>query len=382
MMTMPLLWLAWLAGLLLFGIFAGSTPLRVLLLLLPWFLGFAIITARLVARGVTVRLFMQEIGAKQRGVRGEISVQSRSPLPLALLRCRLRIVNRLTGEQTRQTVLISLQRKTTRRAPLMLKSPHCGRISIALERAEVIDFFGISRHRVRTALEAGATVLPNTFAVRLLPIHDIFSPQEAEEYDPNRRGRDVSEVFQIREYRPGDSIKQVHWKLTGKYDQLMVKEAARPMKRSLLLLVDLRSAEGEEFSAACRDATAEVGVSIAQALLELGIVHTVAWPEDDLLPRRLVRTVEDLTELFSNLLTSEQNVQKQLMQEQYEELFQSPDFSRIIMVTLSPPASLPKGDERLTALCCDPTGQNKKRQPGLYTFGAKTYARDVSELII
>ncbi len=38
------------------------------------------------------------------------------------------------------------------------------------------------------------------------------------------RGNDFPEIFQIREYQPGDSIRDIHWKLSAKERSFMVKE--------------------------------------------------------------------------------------------------------------------------------------------------------------
>ena len=32
----------------------------------------------------------------------------------------------------------------------------------------------------------------------------------------NRKGNDLSEIFDIREYVPGDDIRSIHWKLSSK----------------------------------------------------------------------------------------------------------------------------------------------------------------------
>lgn len=39
-------------------------------------------------------------------------------------------------------------------------------------------------------------------------------------------GDDPGETYDIREYRSGDSIRQIHWKLSGKLDDIMIREKA------------------------------------------------------------------------------------------------------------------------------------------------------------
>ena len=47
---------------------------------------------------------------------------------------------------------------------------------------------------------------------------------ESFRYSGSRPGDDPGETFDIREYREGDSIRQIHWKLTGKMDRLIIRE--------------------------------------------------------------------------------------------------------------------------------------------------------------
>ena len=72
----------------------------------------------------------------------------------------------------------------------------------------------------------------------------------------NKKGSDYSETFQLREYVPGDSIKQIHWKLSEKLDKLVVREASLPVQKSTLVFWDKYAENG--FSPEEADAMAEV----------------------------------------------------------------------------------------------------------------------------
>lgn len=48
----------------------------------------------------------------------------------------------------------------------------------------------------------------------------------------------TSEQYEIREYRPGDILRSVHWKLSAKTDELLVREAVEPFCRMLAVTVD------------------------------------------------------------------------------------------------------------------------------------------------
>ena len=53
-----------------------------------------------------------------------------------------------------------------------------------------------------------------------------------------RLGDDPGETYDIRSYMPGDNIRQIHWKLTGKLDDVMIREKSYPVDDTVLLLAE------------------------------------------------------------------------------------------------------------------------------------------------
>lgn len=53
-------------------------------------------------------------------------------------------------------------------------------------------------------------------------------------YKP-KPGGGFSDDYELREYRSGDSLKSVHWKLSSKYDELMVKAPSEAIYKKLVI---------------------------------------------------------------------------------------------------------------------------------------------------
>ena len=90
----------------------------------------------------------------------------------------------------------------------------------------VQDYLGI----VRFCYDAGD--MPSHTAVfQALPTTEKYEAPDPETIsagmteveESNRKGSDFSEVSDIREYMPGDRIRDIHWKLSARQDELMVK---------------------------------------------------------------------------------------------------------------------------------------------------------------
>ena len=61
---------------------------------------------------------------------------------------------------------------------------------------------------------------------------------EAEIYDDFHPGDDPSEIFGVREFRAGDKMQSIHWKLSAKSDDLLVRENSQPKACPLVFLLE------------------------------------------------------------------------------------------------------------------------------------------------
>lgn len=101
---------------------------------------------------------------------------------------------------------------------------------------DLLDWFSVGKWK---PLTAEIIQMPKKYEVNLrkaLPEAD--SPLESEEYEIGIKGSDPSHVREIREYQPGDRLSAIHWKLSAKKQQLMVKEYGQPVGCGLLFGLD------------------------------------------------------------------------------------------------------------------------------------------------
>lgn len=98
----------------------------------------------------------------------------------------------------------------------------------------------------------------------------------------------------VREYVPGDRLRQVHWRATARAGQLVVKETEEPQAPVLHLVVDLGAGGDAAEAAAGRAAwyAAEAlrrGYQVTLTTMEDGLPMTDATPSRVLVNRRLAR---------------------------------------------------------------------------------------------
>lgn len=159
-----------------------------------------------------------------------IRVENASALPACLLGVRLRLTNLLTGQTAVRHYRLTALPKRTSVSEYRISSAHCGRIQLTAERCRLYDPFGIIGIRLGEPAVAAMTVQPKGFVQSVYVSPDANCPDDSENYAPDRTGYDLAEVYALREYAPGDSLRQMHWKLSSKLDKLVVREPSLPVR--------------------------------------------------------------------------------------------------------------------------------------------------------
>ena len=109
-----------------------------------------------------------------------------------------------------------------------------------------------------------------------------------------RPGADLTETFQIREYVEGDSMRQIHWKLSGKLYRLIVRDPSLPIVRSILIFWERTGDSGDLRRT---DAQAEAVLTICKTLLDQSMQFTVGW-NDTNEQRCVLHGIHDLDDLI------------------------------------------------------------------------------------
>lgn len=167
-----------------------------------------------------------------------------------------------------------------------------GNYEVFLRQIRIYDLAGLCFINKRFPSKKNVQVMPALLNVPIFLTHyvrNFFG--DADVYDEEKAGHDNSEVFQIRPYAAGDKLQSVHWKLSAKADELMVKESALPKACPVVLLLDYRadkSGRRGNFGTFL-----EIGASLSFSLMDAGCPHYVAWYEEQTKDIARIRVDDD-----------------------------------------------------------------------------------------
>lgn len=256
-----------------------------------------------VARKTTVSLSAHPSCTVGQDMAMEITVQR----PF-FLRGRLELVfncENLLLAKTR-TLTVSLAPSVARREKylLPLKTDRCGHIVLGLSNIWATDVMGLAKARVRHEKPSVTyTVYPQISEISVVTEKSSLANISGSTYDRTRKGQDRTEVFDIRDYRNGDSLKSVHWKLSARFNDLLVREPSRPAEHNIILLCDAHAYQIDDTQRAeVLNATLAVLASVSLALVRQGIEHTVVQSDGAMLHTCFVDNRVEFDEMIDSLM--------------------------------------------------------------------------------
>lgn len=111
---------------------------------------------------------------------------------------------------------------------------HCGTVRCSIRSAWAYDYLGFFAFPIKKSNPITFTVLPAPSSPEPMPDLVVSSEQIAK---PKPQG--FSEEHELRPYREGDSINLIHWKLTSKFDDPIIREPQELIRKNIILAIDL-----------------------------------------------------------------------------------------------------------------------------------------------
>lgn len=204
------------------------------------------------------------------------TVRRKSRLPLGVIRINVKFINLLFKEEEGQEICLQPGESREMVFQYLFEARDCGAVRIQAGNADCYDMLGLFRWSNTAAPEQQVTVYPPELQLNVDLSRRPETIDSGELYDQNRKGQDVSEVSDLRDYIPGDALHSVHWKLSGKMDRLIIREFGHPSNYNTLLLYEvMKKAGGREISHQCNNAVLSLAGALSYSMMQMNLEHNV-----------------------------------------------------------------------------------------------------------
>ncbi len=272
-----------------------------------------------------------------------LKLKNRGILPVTKIRFQIEARHTWTSQSEKLPVAASIPARKESAAFCMAYAEHCGRYYFHGTRGKVFDYLGLFSRKISCEGDTFINVLPGFYQMDVeVSGRTRNFPVDGNEYDPHRSGDDPSEIFQIREFRDGDTLQRVHWKLSAKADELMTKELSRPVGCSVLVLIDFHTNKIEKGLLLKANGIFELAAAVSFSLQQANVYHYAAWYDktQDCVCRSCVQSEEQVYEMADRLLGAVPYTQELDLSEACRMEYPGEHFGSILRIDMRPSVSV------------------------------------------
>ena len=292
----------------------------------------------------------------------QINTNYNGLLPVKLY-LQMQVENQLTGEKQSMRADGILPGRGAKQNSLLVRmeDAHAGKLQLQIETIAVADLFGLFRFRprgreeqIKAVQKLSCLMLPQAAIPPQLPEIVRQYDQNSDVYAEDRPGPDQSQTYELRDYRSGDSLRSIHWKLSSRSDNWIVREGSWPFGQKLLLLLEnsYPSARSGARASGCGRVPTQSGspqdydpqdaieracaslIALSEELTDRGILHDVGWwaKETQKIQTAEIRSAEDLIQALGALLGATLEERKKTIWERFSREYGENSFSQVIII--------------------------------------------------
>lgn len=229
-------------ALLLFYIFCNTYVTLLIILMVAALSVFGFITAFIAAKKINVKL----VSIRPFSVQGTddplgfaVKFTNESIIPVSAVKAVLEIKDLSEEAVLRRKIMTPLAAKERKSISATVKSPYSAVIECRITKLFCYDLFGIFSFKIKPISNSDSfVIIPRTADGEYVKTLQSQYITDSDTFSDTERGDDPSQVFEVRSYSAGDDIRKIHWRLSTKYDDLIVKEYSKPVTEDCIVLLE------------------------------------------------------------------------------------------------------------------------------------------------
>lgn len=283
-------------------------------------------------------------------------------LATGLVEVNVKWDNLMLGESRTEQVRFYLKQKEET-VPVELYFHCCGEIRVREVQVTCYDVLALCKKQLAKFRNRRIHVNPLKLDIRVMYDRIAGDSVEDEWETLPRKGKDVGEVHDLREYQPGDSMRAVHWKLSAKLDELIVKENGDTLYTESFVLLDLGRCmdSGEQIDRKVLSAVVSFAQICCRSLIDSGIRFMTAYSSKENLHMHPVSTQQEMVDVVYTWMGIQMPSENGTSLRFWKRDLPDRTFSHMIYITGGRfPQELFAGSSevRMTAVCITEDGSN------------------------
>lgn len=257
---------------------------------------------------------------KENVIKGKVIVTNKTCFPISRFCIKIEYFNIKVSKPGIKKIKGYVPAKSKVEMEFRMKSKYCGILHLRIKEIKVYDYLSLFNRRknVKGKGDLEVLVLPSGRKIRTeLEKGDYIYYQPDVAMTSEELISQPPEIAWINTYKPGDSMRDIHWKLSARNDNILIKKYSSDIENRISFFIDMRNERKVDIGR--KDAFYELCSAISLGLIENKIAHCVRWYDTDKLNivDRIVRTEEDYINMMEELMLKEEVIDENLSDEEY-----------------------------------------------------------------
>ena len=278
--------------------------LLVVLIALPVIMFIASVILRF---SIKAELVLKDtLAGKNQSFPVQLCIANKSFIPVGKAEAQIEYYNVFSNQISTFYLDMPIQPRNTQRITFQLDSKFCGIIKIKNVCIKVYDPMRLFGFRTGKNITAEIAIMPEIHDISGTVMDTDFICEESDVFSENKPGDDPSEIFDLRDYNAGDKLNRIHWKLSSKKDEFIVKEYSLPVDIPSVIFLNLRCYEDSEYTLPIFDTLIETYLSVSQLMLDNEKSHKVIYfhGRKNQFVEKIISSADDLAEVTRDMIIS------------------------------------------------------------------------------
>lgn len=283
----------------------------------------------------SISLYIKRIDVVQNkndGIEVKLLIKNNSIFPAVNGELKLCYYNKFSGNKEIEYINFPINSKETESIDFKIKSKYCGKLIIEIQSLKIYDYLTFSSVKKKVNKSKEVIVLPQIYDINFSSNVTNINSLDGEIFSKDKAGDDPSEVFNVREYVEGDKIQRIHWKLSSKVDNVMIKEYSQPIVHDSIIIVEFCESENNINTI---QGIIETAISLSHMLLSYNYIHYICWYDKskDFFNKIIINSEDDMLGVACELLSLRPYTDDVLSLKHYNIEKGSEEYSREFYIT-------------------------------------------------
>ena len=206
-----------------------------------------------------------------------LQAQNTGIFPMPYLRLKWHFTDAFQNKISLPDYCFSLNARKTSVLSGTISNDYYGKFHLQANKVRIYSFTHLLSLPVACKAKADILFYPSPFVIPIQLSEGIrFFSAECDGFEEIIPGTGSYHTSDIREFLPGDKLRQIHWKLSARTDQLLVKETGRPKGFPVLLFLE-KGKSDKKASPSQYSTFLQYAASLSYSFLYYGCNHFVVW---------------------------------------------------------------------------------------------------------